>query len=164
MRLPKIILETTDLAGENKFNLNLDIKEFRLLRNPPEKYDKNVLVRCYIGYPRFDFILGYKFFQVSVSDFVIHDKDSAKIELSFQRSNGKNQIEEYLDAAFGGTHEAKINKMVKYVKNTAKEVKRFKALKNGQACDFEIIYIRGSPGAKKHKRKVEEYPEIRHIS
>jgi len=68
IRLPKIILETTDLAGENKFHLNLDIKEFRLLRNPPEKYDKNVLVRCYIGYPRFDFILWYKFFQVSVSD------------------------------------------------------------------------------------------------
>jgi hypothetical protein len=88
MRLPKIILETTDLAGETKFNLNLDIKEFRLLQNPPEKYDKNVIVRCYIGYPRFDFILGYKFFQVSVSNFVTMTKILQRLSFRFSGVSG----------------------------------------------------------------------------
>jgi hypothetical protein len=164
-RLSKIVLETTDLAGKNKFNLNLDIKEFRLLQKPPEKYDKNVLVHCYIGYPRFDFIFGYKFIQVSISDFASHNKDYAKLDHAFERSNGKNQIEEYLDAVFGGIHEAKLDITVKYIKNTKKEVKRFKVLKDGWACtDFEIIYICGKPGGANHTRKVEEYPEIRYIS
>jgi hypothetical protein len=35
--------------------------------------------------------------------------------------------------------------------------------KNGEACDFKIIYICGTPG-KVHIHKVVEYPEVRHIS
>ncbi|CAG8552642.1 13298_t:CDS:2 [Funneliformis caledonium] len=79
------------------------------------QYDKDVLVRCYAGYPRFDFILGYIFFQVSISDFVTHDTGNAKIDLSLKRDNsGKNQIENYLDEAFGNTHKAYIVETTKY--------------------------------------------------
>ncbi|GBC15579.1 uncharacterized protein OCT59_027846 [Rhizophagus irregularis] len=31
--LPNVVLETTDLAGNNKFNLHLNIKSFDLSRN-----------------------------------------------------------------------------------------------------------------------------------
>ncbi|PKC74506.1 hypothetical protein RhiirA1_388082 [Rhizophagus irregularis] len=61
------------------------------------------------------------------------------IELSFQWSkwsNGKNQIEEYLDAVFCGTHEAKIDKTIKYIKNAAKEVKRFVFISQKHVSDI----------------------------
>src|SRR4051812_31811755 len=37
--------------------------------------------------------------------------------------------------------------------------------KNGETCDdFKIIYICGRPGKANHTRKVDEYPDVRHIS
>ncbi|RIA79425.1 hypothetical protein C1645_840727 [Glomus cerebriforme] len=162
--LYKFLLETTDIAGKNKFDLHLDIKSFELLKKQPSKYRNNVLVRCYKGYLRFDFILGYTFFQVSISDFVTHDTGYARIELAFDRKDGnKNQIEEYLDSVYGGTHKIDLIKTTN-IKNS-KIVKTFSASKDGQSCDdFKIVYICGRPNETIHKNKVKEYPEVRHIS
>jgi hypothetical protein len=164
MRFPNVVLETTDIAGKNKFDLHLDIKSFELLKKQPSKYRNDVLVRCYKGYPRFDFILGYTFFQVSISDFVTHDTGYARIELAFDRKDGnKNQIEEYLDSVYGGTHKIDLIKTTN-IKNS-KIVKTFSASKDGQSCDdFKIVYICGRPNETIHKNKVKEYPEVRHIS
>lgn len=167
MKLPKLVLKTTDIAGKNEFDLSLDIKGFDLLQKSSKSYDKNVLVRCYVGYPRYDFILGYMFFQVSISDFVTHNTGYANIDLSFnQRNNGgKNQIENYLDGAFGGIHKAEINETTKYIRNKPITRKKFVVSKNDEACnDFKIIYICGSPSKVNHIRKVEEYPDVRLIS
>jgi hypothetical protein len=165
MRLSNIVLKTTDLAGKNELDLHLNIKGFELLQKQPNKYGKDVLIRCYKGYPRFDFVLGYMFFQVSISDFAKHDTGYAKIELSFLRDDGnKNQIEDYLDSVFGGVHKIDIIETTSN-KNIKKKIKKFLALKDDQPCnDFKIIYIRGSPGKVNHTGKVEEYPDIRHIS
>ncbi|CAI2164688.1 12967_t:CDS:1 [Funneliformis geosporum] len=167
MKLPKLVLKTTDIAGKNEFDLSLDIKGFDLLKKSSISYDKDVLVRCYVGYPRYDFILGYMFFQVSISDFVTHNTGYANIDLSFNQrdSDGKNQIENYLDGAFGGIHKAEINETTAYIKNKPKTHKKFVVSKNDKACDdFKIIYICGSPGKVNHIRKVDEYPEVLHIS
>jgi len=166
MRLSDIVLETTDLAGKNELDFHLNIKGFELLQKPPNKYGKDILVRCYKGYPRFDFIFGYIFFQVSISDFVKHDTDYARIKLSFRRDDSnKNQIEEYLDSVFGGVHKIDIIIETTSNKSPKKKTKKFLALKDDQPCDdFKIIYIRGSPGKANHIRKVEEYPDVRHIS
>jgi hypothetical protein len=165
MRFPNVVLETTDIAGKNKFDLHLDIKSFELLNKQPGKYRDDVLVRCYKGYPRFDFILGYIFLQVSISDFVAHDTGYAKIELAFDRKDGnRNQIEAYLDSVYGGTHKIELIKTVD-TKNSKNIIKKFSALKDGQPCDnFKIVYICGRPNGIIHKRKVKEYPEVRHIS
>ncbi|CAG8653907.1 10961_t:CDS:2, partial [Funneliformis mosseae] len=167
MKLPKLVLKTTDIAGKNGLDLRLDIKGFDLLQKSSKSYDKDILVRCYVGYPRYDFILGYMFFQVSISDFVTHNTRYANIDLSFdQRDNGgRNQIENYLDGAFGGIHKAEINKTTEYIKNKPKTRKKFVVSRDGKACkDFKIIYVCGSPGKANHIHKVDEYPDVRHIS
>jgi hypothetical protein len=38
------VLETVDIAGNNRLNLSLDIKGFDLLQKLPKRYDKDVAV------------------------------------------------------------------------------------------------------------------------
>src|SRR4051812_34531088 len=107
------------------------------------------------------------FIQVSVSEIVTHNTGYANIDHSFNQrdSDGKNQIENYLGGAFGGIHNAEINKTTVYIKNKPKTRKTFVVSKNDETCDdFKIIYICGSPGKVNHIRKVYEYPDVRHIS
>ena len=73
MRSRDLILRTTDLAGKTPIDINWKISGTELLHKPPRFLSTdsmNTLVRCYEGYPRFDFILGYTFIQVSTTDFV----------------------------------------------------------------------------------------------
>ncbi|PKY54643.1 hypothetical protein RhiirA4_473571 [Rhizophagus irregularis] len=68
----------------------------------------------------------------------------ANIDLSFNQQNhdDKNQIENYLDKAFGGIHKAEINETIEYIKNKPKICKKFMISKNDKICDnFKIIYI-----------------------
>ncbi|KAI7831220.1 hypothetical protein BC939DRAFT_499161 [Gamsiella multidivaricata] len=114
------------------------------------------------GYPRFDFFLGYTFFQVSISNSTKHDSDTAKIGLAFERKGGKNQIEEYLVAMFGGVHKADISLSCRGGNNCTKT---FVVSRDGRACpQFKIVYICGRPGATNHSSKAQEYLGIRHIS
>ncbi|KAI7819292.1 hypothetical protein BC939DRAFT_460337 [Gamsiella multidivaricata] len=138
------MLETTDLVGKNAVDIHLKISGYELLQEPPRNFGKDgldILIRCYAGYPRFDFLLGYTF---------------------FQRKGGKNQIEEYLDAMFGDVHKADINLNCRGGNNYTKT---FVVSRDGRACPlFSIVYICGRPGATNHPSKAQEYPRIRHIS
>ncbi|KAF9176685.1 hypothetical protein BGZ49_006029, partial [Haplosporangium sp. Z 27] len=127
---------------------------------PPETLGEGgmgALVRCG-SYELFDYILGYKFIQVSKSNFVTHDVKTAKIELAFEKKGGtKNQIEEYLDTAFGGTHKA-------YIRVGLEGEKTFHVSKDGHVCrQFMIVYMCGRPGRLNHPNKVKEYPGLQHV-
>ncbi|ORZ27947.1 hypothetical protein BCR41DRAFT_367486 [Lobosporangium transversale] len=170
IRSPGLVLQTTNLAGENPLDVDLGATGYELMQKPPRMLGRDgmgILVRCYVGYERFSFIQGYRFIQVSVRDFKTYDKESAMIELAFDKGPGaKNQIEEYLDAAFGGFHEAiLIGRGIR---------KRFEVKKDGiLRKDFKVIYIcgrgdfgegaSGKHGLPNHKLKALEYPEVRHI-
>jgi cytochrome oxidase Cu insertion factor (SCO1/SenC/PrrC family) len=86
---------------------------------------------------------------VFINDFIIHNTGYANIDLFFNQQNrdDKNQIENYLDRAFGGIHMAEINETIEYIKNKLKTCKKFIISKNNEICDnFKIIYICKSPG------------------
>lgn len=170
---PDIILQTTNLDGKHSLKMHFCFKSFELLRQPPKYYGKagkNILIRCHKGYPRFDFILGYVFIQVSINSFIDYNNDTAKIENAFELiyAEKKNQIEYHLNNMFGGTHSAKIVECdlpVKTVKSRAiknktaknktvdnktinnktidnKKVKKFIVKKDGKLYnDFKIVYI-----------------------
>ncbi|CAG8610168.1 4565_t:CDS:2 [Paraglomus brasilianum] len=160
----QVTLTTTDLAGQKCNALHLDIQHYELFEDPPPRYEMNTLVRCSKRYPWFDYILGYKFFQVSLQDFSTHNTGSAKVEHAFDRNREwtpKNQMEYYLDAVFGGNHSA--NMIV--TKHSNVNVKRFQVTKDGSHCPgFQIIYICGKPANTNHMQKFKEFPELRHIS
>ncbi|UZO20554.1 uncharacterized protein OCT59_012977 [Rhizophagus irregularis] len=119
------------------------------MTDPPERItNDDILFRCYEGYPRFDFILGRTFIQVSISNFTANNTKSADIEK-------KNQIENYLDNAYGGNHQAYIDS----------STKKFIVTRNGQKVhDFHIVYICGKLGNPNHTGKVKDFPDILHIN
>ncbi|KAF9295539.1 hypothetical protein BGZ74_010775, partial [Mortierella antarctica] len=117
----------------------------------------DTLIRCYERYPRFDFILGRMFIQVSVSDFASHNSGSANIDNAFTTRDtaGKNQIEKYLDDAYGSGHHAYMDP----------STNRFVVTKQRRSVtDFRIVYIRGSPGNPNHCRLVKKFPDVLHVS
>ncbi|GJJ74326.1 hypothetical protein EMPS_06684 [Entomortierella parvispora] len=175
VRHSKVILDATDLAGKQKVPVVIRSNSVKFLEDPPFIVSENVLLRCFKGYPRFDYISGHTFIQVSLSDFATHNVDSANIEKAFERptipntrtSDHRNQIEKHLDSAFGGQHEADINPV------TRKFVVRRKELisKDGQLVediraveDFQIVYIHGKPGKPNHTGKIKDFPDVLHVS
>ncbi|KAG0018675.1 hypothetical protein BGZ82_000372 [Podila clonocystis] len=148
------------LNGKNPTMLTLDFQHCETLRNGdhslgPEHDD--VLIRCYERYPRFDFILGRTFIQVSVSDFATHNLHSADIRKAFVSLDisGKNQIEKYLDDVYGPGHRAYIDARTNHF-----VVKK----KNKRAPDIRIVYIRGSPGKPAHRELVKSFPDVMHVT
>ena len=105
----------------------------------PEPHHSQSLIHGFAGYPRFDFILGQTFIQVSLSAFDKHNTGSAIIDLAFapySPNDRRNQIEIYLDTTFGPTHKAKLSQG------------RFIITRNGaRVPDFRIVYIRVNPGS-----------------
>ncbi|KAF9370020.1 hypothetical protein CPB97_003085 [Podila verticillata] len=155
-----IKLKATNINGKNSTIISLDFLHCETLRKGdyslgPEH--DNVLIRCYERYPRFDFILGRMFIQVSVSSFAKHDTGSAEIRKAFMVQGGdrRNQIERYLDDAYGHGHHAYIDA----------STNRFVVTKeNGRAPDIRIVYIRGSPGKADHRDLVKKYPDVLHVT
>jgi len=140
-----IALHATDLNGNNRTVVTLDFSHCDTIQTGRASlgfgHDK-VLTRCYKGYPRFDFMLGPMFIQVSISDFGDHNQGSAHLRKAFDdRDNeGTNQIERYLNDVYGTGHSAKI------------ENNRFIVTQNGAPVPgFRIVYIRGSPGKPAHR-------------
>ncbi|KAG0019473.1 hypothetical protein BGZ80_005780 [Entomortierella chlamydospora] len=124
-----------------------------------------ILIRGYEGYERFDFILGYTFIQVSISSFTRHNSGSANIDKAFEREDvgAKNQIEEYLDATYGGVHKAN---MIKTARGKGQYTKKFEVTKDGEPIDFKIVYMHGrndKSNSPNHTTKVLEYLDIKHI-
>ncbi|RUS23230.1 hypothetical protein BC937DRAFT_90349 [Endogone sp. FLAS-F59071] len=173
LRFPEVILKATDLAGVEQTPVPIVFKHFKMLQDPPLKTSDNVLLRCYPTYPRFDFILGCMFIQTSISDFTTHNKDSADIEKAFEHSSSsrptrsfdlRSQIEKYLDFAFGGCDLHKDGNGCHCAKIDPNS-RRFIVTRDGKTVhDFRIVYIRGSPGFPNHTGKVEEFPDVLHVS
>ncbi|KAF8982174.1 hypothetical protein BGZ46_001656 [Entomortierella lignicola] len=186
----KIILKSTNLAGKEEQLLELRVDGFEYLQEPPRKFGddgRNILINGG-ELPRFDFMLGYIFIQVSVSTFQVHNNDeTASFDLAFtdrKYPDGRNQIEYFLDHTFGGVHRAvmKITELPKKSKaksasnekSETRHRREFTVTRNGQLCrDFMILYIRGKNsvddkgneirGPPNHTGKVQEYPQIRHV-
>ncbi|ORY89529.1 hypothetical protein BCR41DRAFT_376138 [Lobosporangium transversale] len=182
-----IIFKSTNLAGKEEQLLELRVDGFEHLQDPPKRFGdegKNILIHGG-ELPRFDFILGYTFIQVSISNFQKHNEGTAAIDLAFtdrKYSNGRNQIEYFLDYTYGGTHRAEmeITEVTKktQAKNTGEgksviDKRDFKVTRDGVLCpDFMILYIRGKNDfddkgnevhRPNHTGKVQEYPQIRHV-
>ncbi|KAF9346292.1 hypothetical protein BGX26_002213 [Mortierella sp. AD094] len=67
----------------------------------------------------------------------------------------RNQIEVYLDSAFGGKHEAKINPVSRY----------FEANKDGvKLDDSKTVCICGLLNTPHHTGKVKRFPDILHVN
>jgi hypothetical protein len=175
MRHSKVILDTTDLAGNQNVPVLIRSKSVKFLEDPPSSVSENVLLRGFKGYPRFDYIIGRTFIQVSISDFATHNVGTANIEKAFERPtarntrsfNCRNQIEKHLDGAFGGQHEAKIDPVTRKFVVTRKHVISV----GGQQVeetrpveDFRIVYIHGKPGKPNHTGKSREFPDVLHVS
>ena len=164
-----IQLNTTDLNNNNRSVLTLDFNDYGLIRSPNLSLGsgkENVLGRGFDRYPRFDFMLGPIFIQVSISDFASHNsKSSTNIRQAFEPMsaqagissaliNGRNQIEIYLDEMYGSSHSVLIDSQ-----------NRFVATKNGTPVPgFRIVYIRGCPGTPNHYIKVREFPDVIHVT
>ncbi|KAF9898768.1 hypothetical protein EC991_010432 [Linnemannia zychae] len=153
-----IMLNATDLNGRNPTIVSLDFSHCDTIKTGMVSlgsgHDK-VLARGYKGYPRFDFMIGPLFIQVSVSDFGKHNTGSADLIKAFDdRDNeGTNQIERYLNDVYGPGHSAAIRD------------NRFIVTRNGVPVPgFHIVYIRGSGGSPAHRDLVKKFPDVRHIT
>ncbi|KAG9062067.1 hypothetical protein KI688_006789 [Linnemannia hyalina] len=153
-----IVLGTTDLNGKNPDTISLDFSLCETLRAGMtclESDHEMALTRGYDSHPRFDFMLGPMFMQVSVSDFGKHNTASAELGKAFndRDNNGTNQIERYLNDLYGPGHSAKIDNS------------KFIVTKNGvDVLGFRIVYICGSPGQPSHSKWVKKFPDVRHVS
>lgn len=91
------------------------------------------------------------------------EKTSRKLSNARQTRSfdNRNQIEKYLDGAFGGQHGASIDQMRKFIVS-----RKDKISKDGQQVedtqpieDFRIVYIHGKPGKRNHTGKIKDFPE-----
>ncbi|ORZ18369.1 hypothetical protein BCR41DRAFT_46284 [Lobosporangium transversale] len=154
-----IVLEATNLVGEDPTQIIMDFKDHGTIHQNMTSLGRgygHVLSHCHSSYPRFDFILDTMFIQVSISDFCDHEqKQTKQIQNAFDKrdSNGKNQIERYLDEVFGGNHSAIIDDG------------HFVVKKDGEPLTgFKIVYMRGSPGAANHTGLIRKYKDLLHVS
>ncbi|CAG8625059.1 1541_t:CDS:2, partial [Ambispora leptoticha] len=164
-----IQLKTTDLNNNNSNVITLQFNDYDLIKNSQLSLgpgNDKVLGRGFDRYPRFDYMLGPIFIQVSISDFTSHNSKpstnirqafepmSAQAGISLVQINGRNQIEMYLDEMYGTGHSAKIDSQNKFV-----------VTRNGKRVPgFRIVYIRGSPGTPNHSGKVREFPDVAHVT
>ncbi|RUS19337.1 hypothetical protein BC937DRAFT_87647 [Endogone sp. FLAS-F59071] len=156
-----IPFKATNLNGSSTTDVHIRFQHFiNLERNQfaPGTEHAESLVRGYAGYPRFDFIVGRTFIQVSVSTFDVHNRGYANISNAFDHYNNdprdRNQIELYLDTVFGGEHRAVIDSEGHFVVTKDDE----------PVLDFRIVYIRGSPGAPHHPQLVKSYRDLQFIN
>jgi hypothetical protein len=154
-----ITFDATNLEGKNKTLISLDLTHCEIIEFPRlslTPFHEKALQIGYEGYPRFDMILGRTFIQISKTDFANHDREGASIAKAFEPydkkplyNGSKNQIEYYLDEAFGTGHSAKIEK------------NKFVVTKDGTSVsDFRIVYIHCAPDTPTHSRLVHKYPEL----
>ncbi|KAF9896272.1 hypothetical protein BX616_007786, partial [Lobosporangium transversale] len=143
-----IVFKSTNLAGKEEQILELRVNGYQYLQKPPRKLGdegKNILIHgCELA--PFDFILGYTFIQISISNFQKHNDGSANVDLAFtsrEHSGERNQIEYFLDHTYGGTHKAEMEE-TELVGKPKLYKRNFKVTRNGVMCpDFRIVYIRG---------------------
>ncbi|KAF9404843.1 hypothetical protein BGZ76_006778, partial [Entomortierella beljakovae] len=90
-------LKTTNLVGRDEQTLELTVNGFEYLQTPPRYIGERAREILIHGseLPRFDFLLGYIFIQVSLSSFQVHNNDvTANFDLAFTDRTypgGRNQ-------------------------------------------------------------------------
>ncbi|KAF9183686.1 hypothetical protein BGZ51_003864 [Haplosporangium sp. Z 767] len=156
-----IVLNATDLNNNHPSTIVMNFVDCNTIESPNVSHDK-VLCRGYEGYPRFDFMLGPMFIQVSICDFASHNEfKTADITKAFSKAPGEeNQIERYLNEVYGPGHSAKID-------NNRFVVTRADVTGGGVPVPvpgFRIVYIRGSPGKPAHRVLVEKFPDVVHVT
>jgi len=165
-----IQLNSTDINNDNESIVTLYFDDYAVIKPSGLSLGpcyKTVLCRGFDCYPRFDYMVGPIFIQVSISNFVKHNQSTSKnikkafepmaaqAGISIAQINGRNQIEMYLDEVYGPRHSAKIDSTTN----------KFVVTKNGSLVPgFRIVYICGTPGTPNHPRKVIEFPDIAHIT
>ncbi|CAG8688799.1 11840_t:CDS:2 [Funneliformis mosseae] len=156
-----VLFKAANLAENPTTDVHIQFEHFIALEKDqlaPGPQHATSLVLGFARYPRFDFMIGHTFIQVSVNPLEQHNKESASISKAFERyykyGNGtRNQIKIYLDVMFGGRHTAKIEKG------------RFEIHKNGiPVPDFRIVYMQGSPGTPKHTKLIKKYWDLAFIN
>lgn len=121
------------------------------------------------------YIYGRTFIQVSVLDFANHYVGTENIEKAFERPtarqthtfDNRNQIEKYLDGAFGGKHEAIIDQETRkfIVSRTDIISKDDQQVEDTRPVeDFRIVFIHGKLGKPNHIGKIKDFPDVLHIS
>ncbi|KAF9331252.1 hypothetical protein BG006_005874 [Podila minutissima] len=159
-------LKATDLNGKKPTTVKLKFSNCEPLRQGAYSLGPghdDTLIRCHKDYPRFDFILGRMFIQVSIRDFARHNSGSAEIGKAFnpQDTTGRNQIEKYLDGAYSSGHHACIDACTKhFVVTKENDVTK----KKERAPDIRIVYIHGSPGKATHRELAKSLPDVLHVS
>ncbi|KAF9898938.1 hypothetical protein BX616_003433 [Lobosporangium transversale] len=166
-----IVLPTTNLVGDPKGSIVLDFDDYRVIsrqRHSLGPGKDKFLARGYPGYPRFDFMVGPIFIQVSVSEFGVHNRDSSDLRKAFKRPyktpkvvyNDRNQIECYLDEMYGGKHRADFGKdgFIVTKKDPTTGIDEV-------VPGFRIVYICGRDiNLGNHRQLVTELPDVEHVS
>ncbi|CAG8474931.1 9704_t:CDS:1 [Paraglomus occultum] len=154
-----IAFKATDLNGTKITDVHIQFKHFYFLEKgelAPGSQHAQSLIHGFVHYPRFDFMLGRMFIQLSLSRFDKHNTDSAMIDLAFApyyANDPRNQIEIYLDTMFGPGHKAEFTQG------------HFIVTQNGHPVpDFRIVYIRGKPGIPRHHGLVKRYSDVAFIN
>ncbi|KAF9415653.1 hypothetical protein BGZ76_004765, partial [Entomortierella beljakovae] len=145
-----VLLKSTDLNGENEDVIVLNFDDYGVISRADVhslgQTKDGHLSRGYENYPRFDFMIGPIFIQVSISEFGDHNKESQDFRKAFERPykdifgkvHPKNQIECYLDHMYGGDHTASINDSGRFIV-TRKDPSKGDIPVKG----FRIVYICG---------------------
>ncbi|KAF9420714.1 hypothetical protein BGZ76_004057 [Entomortierella beljakovae] len=162
-------LEATDLIGQAVKPAVIDFDDYGVMSRQKHSLGpgkEKFLARGYLRYPRFDFMIGSMFMQVSISEFGNHNKNTADFRCAFERPykndpDNRNQIECYLDEMFGMSHSAGI------LQDGTFSVYKLdpKAHDEKIVSGFRFVYICGSQiDLKKHTELVKELPEVALIS
>ncbi|KAF9412391.1 hypothetical protein BGZ76_005190, partial [Entomortierella beljakovae] len=89
IRHKELTFDTTNIAGEKKTPLEIDVQYFEMATDPPSKICSNNTLRRFSSqnHKGFDFVYNKTFIQVSKSAFDVHDVKYAKISKAFAREN-----------------------------------------------------------------------------
>ncbi|KAF9434783.1 hypothetical protein BGZ76_007422 [Entomortierella beljakovae] len=166
-----VMLKSTDVNGERENVIKLDFDDYAVMSRADihslgQTKDTH-LSRGYENYPRFDFMIGPIFIQVSVSEFADHNTGSQDFKAFvrpyrdiFSNLHAKNQIECYLDHMYGGDHTANIDTRGRFIV-TRKDPSKGDI----PVVGFRIVYICGRDiPLKNHPRLVKELADVAHIS
>ncbi|KAF9433406.1 hypothetical protein BGZ76_009497 [Entomortierella beljakovae] len=167
-----VMLKSTDLNGRNENVIELDFKDYGVISRAEVHFlgqtKDTHLSHGYENYPRFDFMIGPIFIQVSVSEFGAHNKESQDFRKAFQRPykdifggvHRKNQIECCLDHMYGGNHTAKINTRGRFI-----VTRRDPSNRDIPVEGFRVVYICGRDiELKNHPGLVRELADVAHVS
>ncbi|ORZ13784.1 hypothetical protein BCR41DRAFT_387028 [Lobosporangium transversale] len=144
------VLKATDINSGNETSIVLKFDDYRVTSRSEHSLGPGkdgFLARGYPGYPRFDFMIGPVFIQVSISEFRDHNKESKGIRKAFERpyKDMFGKIKCYLDELYGGEHRVETN---------AEEV----------VPGFWIVYICGGDvKLKDHGSLVKELADVAHF-